>query len=321
MTGLVLFSAVLAFGLGDITDIVENDDVQDALDVADAFYQAGRGVSDSEEYYIGRAVAANVLATYDPAGSSDFTKYLNSVGTWVGRCSPIPCTFGGWHFQLLASEEINAMACPGGTIFVTRGLMRQVRDEDELACVLAHEVAHVVLHHGIKSVQQSRWVQAFSLAGMTTADRLGSEDLQEAAQNYGDVVTDVTESLVTKGYSRESEYSADSLAVIIAAGAGYDPAALSRVLDRMSGVVQRSGPGFWQTHPSPEDRLDDLSSVAGGETAGYQSRLSRFTAAMAGMDAAASPASTGTTGGRGGSGSSDSGSGRGGSTGGSGSGR
>lgn len=307
----IILAALAGFGLGDITDIVQSDDVQTALEVADAFAAAGRGVSDSEEYYIGRAVAANVLASFTPAGSAEFNKYLNSVGCWVASCSPTPCTYGGWHFQLLSSSQINAMACPGGTIFITRGLLALVHDEDELACVLAHEVAHAALHHGIGSVQKSRWVQAFSVAGMATADRLGSEEIAEAAENYGDLVTDVTESLVTRGYSRESERSADSLAVIIAASAGYDPAGLGRVLQRMAQVTTRSGPGFWQTHPSPEDRIADLQGVVGGQTPGYEARKARFEAALAVIDSPSSGSSG--SGGRGSSGG-GSGSGRGGSS-------
>lgn len=317
MHAAVLLAALGAFGLGDITDIVQSDDLQTALDVADAFAEAGRGVSDSEEYYIGRAVAANVLTSFTPAGSAEFTKYLNSVGCWVAACSPMPCTYGGWHFQLLSSSQINAMACPGGTIFITKGLLSLVHDEDELACVLAHEVAHAALHHGIGSVQKSRWVNAFSVAGMATAERLGSEEIAEAAESYGDVVADVTESLVTRGYSRESERSADSLAVIIAASAGYDPAGLARVLQRMSQVTSRSGPGFWQTHPSPEDRIGNLQGVAGGQTPGYETRKARFEAALSVMDSSSpSPGSSG-SGGRGSStGGGSTGAGRGGSSGG-----
>lgn len=315
MHAAVLVAALTGFGLGDITDIVQSDDVQTALDVADAFATAGRGVSDSEEYYIGRAVAANVLLSFAPAGSAEFTRYLNSVGCWVAACSPTPCTYGGWHFQLLSSSQINAMACPGGTIFITKGLLALVHDEDELACVLAHEVAHAALHHGIGSVQKSRWVQAFSTAGMATAERLGSEEIAEAAENYGDLVTDVTESLITRGYSRESERSADSLAVIIAAAAGYDPAGLERVLQRMAQVTTRSGPGFWQTHPSPEDRIADLQGVVGGQTPGYETRKARFEAALAVMDSTSPSSGSSGSGGRGSSGSA-SGSSRSGSSGG-----
>lgn len=316
MTALtaLLVPALLGFGLGDITDIVQSDDVQSALDVADAFAEAGRGISDSEEYYLGRAVAANVFAAYTPSGDAAFTDYLNSVGTWVALCSPLPATYGGWHFEALRSSDINALACPGGLIFVTTGLMGFVKDEDELACVLAHEVAHVALHHGVGSVEQSRWIQAFSLAGMTGAERWGSEELQQAAESYGDVVTDISESLITKGYSRESEQQADSLALVIAAAAGYDPAGLARVIQRMAAVTTRSGPGFWQTHPSPEDRLDIVSAIPGGPTPGYDIRKARFEAALAGMNAAfgGATATPATTSGRG---SGSSGSGRGGSSG------
>ncbi len=295
---------VLGFGLGDLTDIVESDDFQTAVDVVDAFRTANREISASEEYYLGRAVAANILESYSPVGGFDFNTYLNSVGGWVAMNSPVPCTYGGWHFQLLSSSEINAMACPGGTILITRGLLDQVRDEDELACVLAHEIAHVCLRHGVGAVQQARWTEAFMVAGMAGAERLGSADVQEAADSYGDIAADITEALVTKGYSREAEREADSLAVLIAASAGYDPHGLERVLERMAAVTARSGPGFWQTHPSPEDRIDGLALGGYGPTPGYEARKTRFIAALASASEPASygpgtPSSGTATGGRG----------------------
>jgi predicted Zn-dependent protease len=288
---LLLAITLVGFGLddlGDITGITGDEDVQTVLSVADAFRDAARRISDSEEYYIGRAVAANILETWQPCGGLEFNTYINSVGGWVAMNSPKPCTYGGWHFQLLNSSQINAMACPGGTIFLSRGLLDLCHDEDELACVQAHEVAHVCLQHGLGTVSRARWTEAFATAGMAGAEQWGSADVQEAAQSYGDVSSDILESLVTRGYSREAERSADSLAVVIAAAAGYDPGGLARVLDRMADVTQRSGPGFWQTHPDPEDRLDDLEDVAAGQTAGYAARVSRFTAAL--QDASVMPA-------------------------------
>jgi predicted Zn-dependent protease len=282
-------SLVAGFGLddlGDVVDVITGDEVETVLELGEAFSEAASELSDSEEYYLGRAVAANIFSIYSPADSPDFQEYLNKVGTAVAIASPRPVLYGGWHFLLLDSDDINAMACPGGLVFVCRGLLDLTENEDELACVLAHEIAHVYLKHGLTSIENAQWLEAFSLLGSEAADRYGSENIQELSNAYGDIVTDITSSLITKGYSRESEKEADEYAILIAGAAGYDPSGLKTVLGRMAGVIERSGPGFWQTHPSPEDRLEDVEStledmpVSGPD----QKRTQRFQEMIAVLD-------------------------------------
>ena len=259
--GSLIIVALTAFGLGDVTDILESDDLQTIVDITDSFSRASGEFTESEEYYLGRSVAAYIFTEYDPLGSPGLQEYVNLVGQAVASSSPRPSIFNGYHFLVLDSEEINALSCPGGLIMVTAGLLRQASDEDELAAILAHEVAHVSLRHGIGSVESGQWVEFGALVAGEASDRWGSGELQDAVDGYGEAVEDVISTLVTRGYSRETEYQADSLAVVICSRAGYDPAALGRVLGTMGTTQERSGPGFWQTHPSPEDRLSSLGPV------------------------------------------------------------
>ncbi len=257
----IVISALMAFGLGDIVDILESDEVESALDVAESFQRASREMSEVEEYYIGRSVAAVVINMYVPLVDPAMQQYVNLVGQTVACSSPKPTLFGGYHFLVLSSSEINAIACPGGLIFISSGLIDIASNEDELAAILAHEVAHVTLQHGISSIDQARWTEFGVLVAQESTERWGSSEVQNAANNYGDLVEDVVSNIITKGYSRETEYQADSLAAVICASAGYDPRALSSVLESMSAIDSRSGPGFWQTHPSPEDRLAAVDAV------------------------------------------------------------
>ncbi|MBD3369607.1 M48 family metalloprotease [Candidatus Fermentibacteria bacterium] len=301
---LLLAMSLVAFGLGDVADVVTSDDVSTAIEVGTALSDAAREITESEEYFIGRAVAANILYRYDSVQNDSLQQYLNMVGTAVACFSPRPTTYGGYHFLLLDSEEINAMACPGGLIFVTRGLFDLAESEDELAGILAHEVAHVALEHGLRSVEKAKMVGALSLMGTEAAERWGSDQVREISEQYGDVVEDITSNLVTKGYSRESEKQADSLAVNILDKSGYDPNALERVLERMSLIDERSGPGFWQTHPSPEDRLEvvaENSSGADYDPTGEQARNHRFQLYISSKEGSADPR-TEESGGREGSG-------------------
>ena len=262
MTFLSIFiSTLMAFGLGDIIDVLESDEVESALDVAESFHHASREISEVEEYYIGRSVAAIVVNMYVPLQDPAMQQYVNLVGQTVACSSPKPTLFGGYHFLVLNSSDINAIACPGGLIFICSGLVNMASNEDELAAILAHEVAHVTLQHGISSIDQARWTEFGALVAEESAERWGSSEVQNAANDYGDLVEDVVSNIITKGYSRETEYQADSLAAVICASAGYDPRALSSVLQRMSAIDSRSGPGFWQTHPSPEDRLEAVNAI------------------------------------------------------------
>lgn len=257
----IIITTLMAFGLGDIVDFIEDDDVQSALDVAESFQRASSEISEVEEYYIGRSVAAVVINMYVPLSDPATQQYVNLIGQTVACSSPKPTLFGGYHFLVLNSSDINAIACPGGLIFICSGLADMASNEDELAAILAHEVAHVTLQHGISSIDQARWTEFGTLVAEESAERWGSSEVQNAADDYGDIVEDVVSNIITKGYSRETEYQADSLAAVICASAGYDPRALVSVLETMSAIDSRSGPGFWQTHPSPEDRLEAVNAV------------------------------------------------------------
>ncbi|MFO7627324.1 MAG: M48 family metallopeptidase [Candidatus Fermentibacteraceae bacterium] len=258
----ILLISLLAWGIdipSDITDIIESDEVTSAVAVVEAFQDANRELTDTEEYYLGRSVAAYMLTNYTPDWHAGRTGYLNLLGTALAGYSPRPFTYGGYHFLLLDSPEVNAMACPGGLIFITEGLSDLAGNEDQMAAILAHEIAHVVLAHGVGAVSRAKMTAAWTTLGTEGARHLGGDDVREMAENYGDIVSEITGTIVTTGYSRDSERAADSLAVHILADAGYSPSALALVLDRMA--LQGGTQGFWKTHPSPSDRAAWVRSI------------------------------------------------------------
>ncbi len=259
--GNMLLTILIAFGLGDIVDTISGDEVQSAFNVIDSFNTANQEISEVEEYYLGRSVAATILTMYQPLDDPALQQYVNLIGQTVACSSPQPTLFGGYHFMVLDSDQINALACPGGIVFIFSGLIDQAANEDELAAIIAHEVSHVALHHGISSIDQARWTDFGLTVAEESSEQWGSSDVQTVLNDYGDLVEDVVSNLITKGYSRDTEYQADSLAVEICSAAGYDPEALIEVLVKLCETDNRSGPGFWETHPSPEDRLEAVIEV------------------------------------------------------------
>ena len=93
----------------------------------------------------------------------------------LSKTSDLPETFGGYHFLILDSDEINAFAAPGGFIFVTRGLLRCCKHEDAAAAVLAHEIGHVELRHGLQAIKKSRITTALTTLGIAGVKTFGGD--------------------------------------------------------------------------------------------------------------------------------------------------
>jgi beta-barrel assembly-enhancing protease len=217
---------------------------------------AVRPMTEEEEYYLGRAVAATILSQYRLVNDERRTAYLNRVGNAVALASHVPFVYGGYHFAILAAEEVNALSCPGGTILVTEGMLKRARNEEELAAVLAHEIAHVNHRDGVKAVQSSRWVEAATAIGTGAAGKLGSAELAKITSLFEGSVNDVFKMLVVNGYSREQEMEADRSALAILHRAGYDPHGLADYLARLAQEQQGGKQGaFFSTHPGMADRL------------------------------------------------------------------
>ncbi len=215
--------------------------------------RVSRRVRESEEYLVGRAVAARILSTYPLAQDANLQLYVNEVGQAVARKSSRPQTYRGYHFAVLESLEPNAFACPGGTVLITRGMLRMCVNEDELAAALAHEVAHVAHRDGINSIVKSRWAEVAADRRIAAAKERGGRAAQWAALFEGSS-NDVFKAMVTNGYSRTAEWAADQEALRTLSRAGYNPAALAALLVKMVAQEKR-GRGIYRTHPPTALRL------------------------------------------------------------------
>ncbi|RMG41868.1 MAG: peptidase M48 [Candidatus Dadabacteria bacterium] len=225
------------------------------FDSAKGLLNATRDLTREEEYYLGRAVSAHILTIYPLYEKPELTAYVNKVGLTVASESGLPETFGGYHFAVLDSDEINAMAAPGGFIFISRGILELMPDEDSLAAVLAHEVMHVAKKHGVAAISQDNMTRTLSALGTFAGSLNCSELIQQATTVFGGAVKDITDTLVTSGYSRTQEREADLGAVDILYRAGYDPYAMEVMLQLVEGQSGKSSGGWFDTHPPASERL------------------------------------------------------------------
>jgi beta-barrel assembly-enhancing protease len=238
-------------------------------------------ITPEQEYYLGRAVAASVLSSFPAYSNEEANRYLNVLGQTLAQASDRPDTFGGYHFLLLDSPEINAFAAPGGLILVTRGMIRLCKTEDALAAVLAHEIGHIQGQHGLKSIKTSRLTTAFNILAMETAKHYGPSQLGQLTEAFEGSITDITATLMNNGYSRELESDADKAAAIILKRVGYDPGALVTMLSEMQKQMKPGGTGFAKTHPQPNDRIKQIgSSVAAPSANTPPPRQKRFEDAL-----------------------------------------
>ena len=256
-------------------------------DQAASINKAGKAVSKTfdditpeQEYYIGRTVAATCLARYKAQDDARLNAYLNRLGQTLSRVSSRPETFGGYHFLLLRSDDINAFAAPGGLILVTRGLVDCCTTEDELAAVLAHEIGHVQNRDGLRAIRTGRLNGALTTLATEGAKNLGGKELAEVTAAFDDSINEITGTLINSGYSRRQEFQADAAAVGILRSAGYPPSALVAMLRNMEKRWDPSRHDFAATHPSPSDRIAQLKKLV-PETAVAVSpaRTRRFLAA------------------------------------------
>jgi predicted Zn-dependent protease len=225
------------------------------------------------------------VTTYKVYSNDAATHYINMIGQTLALASDKPETFGGYHFLILDTDEINAFAAPGGLIFISQGMLRLCRTEDQLAGVLAHEVAHVNLRHAIGSISNSRWTQAFTILGTESARSLGGEQLSELTGIFEGSINDITRTLMTSGYGRKQEKQADARAIVFMRRLGYNPAALVQVLANMEKQLKPGGRDFAATHPPPDARIADLKAAIGAAktAAAPAARTQRFIKAMAGV--------------------------------------
>jgi predicted Zn-dependent protease len=201
------------------------------------------------ESALGKVAAEGILAETKTCSNPEIVRAANEIGTrLVGALSS---TTYAYKIRVLDAPEINAFALPGGYVFLNRGLIEAAEDVDEIAGVLAHELEHVQLRHGLSNIAR----QAGLMLGLSVL--IG--DLGALEQ----VLLSNAASLLDMSFSRDQESAADAAGVELMHRAGLDPAGLPRFLAILSSEEGLSGaiPSFLSTHPDSAQRSEALKAI------------------------------------------------------------
>jgi len=251
-------ATTLATVIGQGAGVISASQADSIRKTTKAVARSAEEFTPEQEYYIGRAVGAVVLGKYPAYDQRAANEYVNVIGQILAQASDLPVIFRGYHFLVLNSNDINAFATPSGLVFVTRGLLRCCRNEDALAAILAHEIGHIQLRHGMQAIEKARVTEALTTLATEGAKTFGSREVAALTQTFGGTITDITGTLINKGYARSSEYAADSAAVELLRRVGYDPNGLKEMLAVMKKNLRAGGLDFAKTHPAPDDRLAEI---------------------------------------------------------------
>ncbi|MBM4442140.1 MAG: M48 family metalloprotease [Candidatus Rokubacteria bacterium] len=233
-------------------------------------------MDEPEEVELGRAIAAAVGARYPVLRDPALTRYVALVGNTVAAVSDRPDL--RYYFAVLDSPDINALAAPGGFVFVTTGALAAMKDEAALAGVLGHEVGHIALrHHGetIKAQKRKTLFRAVGQEALSYAPGVGA-----FSGLIGLTADAIAEQVILKGHSRAEEMESDRVGFQYAARAGYDPAGLREFLATLASRDDTGARKFFSTHPGTDERLQEQAKLRKEWTGGGRREAARFIAAM-----------------------------------------
>lgn len=161
-----------------------------------------------------------------------------------------------WQVSVIQSDEVNAFCLPGGKIAVYTGIIPVAKNDDGLAAVMGHEIAHALLRHGGERMAQQKLVQMGSIAAsMSTGDMdPGQRQMVMAAIGAG------AQYGVLLPFSRSHESEADHVGLLLSAAACYDPQEAPKLWERMAALGKQKPPEFMSTHPAEGTRISQLNA-------------------------------------------------------------
>jgi predicted Zn-dependent protease len=210
-------------------------------------------LSEGDEIKLGIETDSQVIEEYGVFEDPKLTAYLNDFCQRLGKVSHRPQL--AYRFKIVDVSVVNAFAVPGGYVYFSRGILATLNNEAELAGVMGHEIGHIAARHSAKQYSRAQLAQlGLGVGGILVDSPIISGLVQLGA------------GMLFLRFSRDNEREADDLGVEYASKAGYDATQLANffeTLERMNPGSDRSGlPGWFSTHPSPENRVQVVRARA-----------------------------------------------------------
>ncbi|WP_199770145.1 M48 family metallopeptidase [Helicobacter mesocricetorum] len=211
-------------------------------------------LDEKEEKALGEQSAKEILKQSKLSTNKSQTEMVERVGWRIANVSKREDF--NWEFYLIEEEQKNAFCLPGGKVFVYTGLMNIIENDDELAVVMSHEVAHALLRHGGERMSMQTLTQlGGNILGVITGTQIpGYSSLINRAYNLGSSVG------VILPFSRAHELEADKLGILLVQKAGYNPQAALSFWKKMSEDGNK-GSDFFSTHPSDSKRIEAIQNI------------------------------------------------------------
>lgn len=241
---LAMAQAQLGFGSFDLGNV-------DPIKLIEGTGKAAKGLTGiglQEELSIGGSVALEIVNRYGVIWrDAQATKRVNLIGKTLAQYCNRPNL--PYRFGILNSDEINAFSAPGGYVFITRGTYQAAENDNQLAGVLAHEIAHIVKRHALRIISRNE-----TLSGLTDVASGASSDFA----NFDVGIDKITGTLLKSGYDSNSEYEADRSGKELAKVTGFSADGLQEFLEKLQS--KNSGSTF-HTHPALQSRIERLSGA------------------------------------------------------------
>lgn len=207
--------------------------------------------SEAEMARMGETTWRRMRREMTPTPHASESRYVECVANYVLAALDADQRAIRWEVAVFDSDQANAFALPGGKIGVFNGLLDVAWNQHQLAAVLAHEVGHVLARHGNERASQN----ALRNIGILTASVLGVPDATIEAANIG------AELGLFLPFSRGQESEADTIGIMLMAGAGFDPEQSVSLWENMSREGGLRPPELLSSHPSPASRIEELKAL------------------------------------------------------------
>ena len=212
-------------------------------------------MSEAQEIQIGAQTHPEVLASFGAYDDPEWQSYIQDLGAKIAATSERPDL--NWTFTVLDDPVVNAMALPGGYIYVNRGILAHFNSEAELVSVLGHEIGHVTARHSVEQMSRAQIAQ-LGLGAVAIAGEKFREFAGLASQGVN---------ILFLKFGRDDETQSDSLGLRYMTRAGYDPYEMPKVFATLDRVSQSHGlrgtPEWLSTHPNPGNRIAKIDARIG----------------------------------------------------------